>query len=68
MTTTLERPAPVSPRPTPGGRRTARRAITRWARRLLVREWRQQLLVLALLTVAVAVTTVGLGVVVNVES
>jgi putative ABC transport system permease protein len=68
MTTTLTRPAPVAPRPGPGGRRTARRAITRWAWRLLRREWRQQLLVLALLTVAVAATTVGLGVVVNVES
>jgi putative ABC transport system permease protein len=68
MTTTLSRPAPVAPRPTPGGRRTARRAITRWAWRLLRREWRQQLLVLALLTVAVAATTVGLGLVVNVES
>jgi putative ABC transport system permease protein len=68
MTTTLTRPAPVAPRPTPGGRRTARRAITRWAWRLLRREWRQQLLVLALLTVAVAATTVGLGLVVNVES
>jgi putative ABC transport system permease protein len=68
MTTTLTRPAPVAPRPTPGGRRTARRAITRWAWRLLRREWRQQLLVLALLTVAVATTTVGLGLVVNVES
>jgi putative ABC transport system permease protein len=68
MTTTLTRPAPVASRPTPGGRRTARRAITRWAWRLLRREWRQQLLVLALLTVAVAATTVGLGLVVNVES
>jgi putative ABC transport system permease protein len=68
MTTTLTRPAPAAPRPARGGRRTARRAITRWAWRLLRREWRQQLLVLALLTVAVAATTVGLGVVVNVES
>ncbi len=33
---------------------------------MLRREWRQQLLVLALLTVAVAATTVGLGVVANV--
>jgi putative ABC transport system permease protein len=32
----------------------ARRALIRWAVRLLRREWRQQLLVLALLTVAVA--------------
>src|SRR5215475_6433945 len=68
MTTTLTRPAPPAPRPASGGRRTARRAINRWARRLLRREWRQQLLVLALLTLAVAATTVGLGLVVNVES
>jgi putative ABC transport system permease protein len=34
----------------------------------LRREWRQQLLVLALLTVAVAATTVGLGLVVNVQT
>jgi putative ABC transport system permease protein len=67
MTTTLTRPAPPAPRAS-GGRRTARRAINRWARRLLRREWRQQLLVLALLTLAVAATTVGLGLVVNVQS
>src|SRR5262249_35278262 len=52
----------------PGSRRTGRRAITRWAWRLLRREWRQQLLVLSLLIVAVAAIVVGLGVVVNVES
>jgi putative ABC transport system permease protein len=34
----------------------ARRAVVRWAWRLFRREWRQQLLVLALLTVAVAAT------------
>jgi putative ABC transport system permease protein len=32
----------------------ARRAVTRWARRMFRREWRQQVLVLTLLTVAVA--------------
>jgi putative ABC transport system permease protein len=37
----------------------ARRAVVRWAWRLLRREWRQQLLVLALLTIAVAVTAAG---------
>ncbi|MGC1418809.1 MAG: FtsX-like permease family protein [Acidimicrobiales bacterium] len=46
----------------PGGGIPARRAVTRWAWRLLRREWRQQILVLALITVAVAVTTVGVGV------
>lgn len=68
MTTTLTRPAPAAPQPTAGGGGPARRAIRRWAWRLLRREWRQQLLVLALLTVAVAATTVGLGLIVNVES
>ena len=37
----------------------ARRAVVRWAWRLFRREWRQQLLVLALVTVAVAATTGG---------
>ncbi|MET7421115.1 FtsX-like permease family protein [Dactylosporangium sp. NPDC005555] len=39
----------------------ARRAVVRWAWRLFRREWRQQSLVLVLLTTAVAATTVGLG-------
>jgi putative ABC transport system permease protein len=39
--------------------------VTRWAWRLLRREWRQQLLVLLLITFAVAVTTVGVGVSTN---
>src|SRR5262249_46727552 len=37
-----------------GGGIAARRAVIRWAGRMFRREWRQQLLVLALLTVAVA--------------
>jgi putative ABC transport system permease protein len=43
----------------------ARRAVFRWGWRLFRREWRQQLLVLGLLTVAVAATTWGVGVVTN---
>ncbi len=39
----------------------ARRALVRWAFRLFRREWRQQLLVLALITVAVATTVVGIA-------
>ena len=39
----------------------ARRAVVRWAWRLFRREWRQQLLVLALIVVAVAATIVGRG-------
>jgi putative ABC transport system permease protein len=37
----------------------ARLAVIRWAWRLLRREWRQQLLILALITVSVAATFVG---------
>jgi len=37
----------------------ARRAMVRWAWRLFRREWRQQLLILALVVVAVAATIVG---------
>jgi putative ABC transport system permease protein len=43
----------------------ARRAVVRWAWRLFRREWRQQSLVLALLLVAVAATTAGLGAAAN---
>ena len=45
----------------------ARRAVVRWAVRLFRREWRQQLLVLGLLTVAVAATLFGVGVVTNTQ-
>ena len=48
----------VADRPTGGGL-AARRAIVRWAWRLFRREWRQQVLVLALLTFAVAVAVGG---------
>ncbi len=43
----------------------ARRALFRWGLRLFRREWRQQLLVLGLLTAAVAATVWGAGVVTN---
>jgi len=43
----------------------ARRAVIRWGWRLFRREWRQQLLVLGLLTVAVAATVWGASVVTN---
>ena len=45
----------------------ARRAVVRWAVRLFRREWRQQLLVLGLLTVAVAATILGASAVTNVQ-
>jgi len=43
----------------PNGGMPARRAVVRWAVRLLRREWRQQLLILALITVAVGATVVA---------
>jgi len=42
-----------------GGGVPARRAVIRWAVRLLRYEWRQQLLILALITVAVGATTIA---------
>ena len=45
----------------------ARRAVMRWGWRLFRREWRQQLLVLGLLTVAVAATIWGTSVVTNTQ-
>ena len=49
----------------PGGGVPARRAVIRWALRLLRREWRQQLLILALITVAVGATVVASTVATN---
>src|SRR5215475_12027075 len=49
---------PATRRPDDGGL-PARRAVIRWALRLLRREWRQQLLILALITVAVGATVVA---------
>ena len=43
----------------PNGGVPARRAVARWAWRLFRREWRQQALVLALLTVAIAAVIFG---------
>ncbi len=63
MTTTLERP-PVQALPADGGL-PARRAVVRWAWRLFRREWRQQLLILALIMAAVAATIVGSAVATN---
>src|SRR5271156_2820831 len=51
-------------RPADGGV-AARRAVVRWAWRLFRREWRQQFLILALITVAVAATIVGSAVATN---
>ncbi|MGD0875822.1 MAG: FtsX-like permease family protein [Acidimicrobiales bacterium] len=51
-------------RPADGGA-PARRAVVRWAWRLFRREWRQQYLILALITVAVTATIVGSAVATN---
>ena len=70
-TTVQDRPAPApAPGPRSGtgpanGGGPARRAVIRWAWRLFRREWRQQLLVLSLVTVALAATVVGGAVAVN---
>jgi putative ABC transport system permease protein len=65
MNTALrERPAAPSAGTGNGGV-PARRAVTRWAWRMFRREWRQQLLVLALITVAVAATIIGAAVATN---
>ena len=59
---------PVAERPAPriqNGGVAARRAVIHWAIRLLRREWRQQLLILALITVAVGATVVASTVATN---
>jgi len=48
-----------------GGGAPARRAVLRWSWRLFRREWRQQLLVLTLIAVAVAAAVLGAGIAVN---
>jgi putative ABC transport system permease protein len=60
--TVRERPARAVAR---NGGVPARRAVVRWAWRLLRREWRQQLLILALITIAVAANFVGSAVAAN---
>jgi putative ABC transport system permease protein len=59
----------VAQRPAVAGTRNggvpARRAVIRWAWRMFRREWRQQLLVLALIVVALAATVVGAAVATN---
>src|SRR5262245_36165385 len=57
MTTLAHEAAPDKPR---GGGVAAGRALVRWAERMFRREWKQQLLVLTLLTVAVAAAIVSI--------
>ena len=63
MSTALrERPASAG---TSNGGVPARRAVIRWSWRMFRREWRQQMLVLALIVVALAATVVGAAVATN---
>ena len=66
MSATL-RDRPVLGGPTGGGV-PARRAVARWAWRLFRREWRQQILVLALLTLTVAAAAFSVSAAYNVAS
>ncbi len=60
-------PTLVRPTDTPQGNggRPARRAIVRWAWRLVRRDWRQQALILALLTLSIAVAAAASSAVYN---
>jgi len=57
--TATRRPAQAGP---DNGGVPARRAVMRWAWRLFRREWRQQLLILALITVSVGAVVIGAAV------
>jgi putative ABC transport system permease protein len=59
---TLTRPVQAG---TQNGGVPARRAVVRWAWRLFRREWRQQMLVVALIIVAVGATVLGAAVATN---
>jgi putative ABC transport system permease protein len=60
-----ERPVPSGPA---DGGLAARRVLARWAWRLLRREWRQQLLIVALLVLTVAAATFSVATAYNVAS
>src|SRR3954453_5059630 len=62
MTTLAHRPALGGPR---HGGVAARRAVIRWAQRMFRREWRQQILVMALLAVAVTAAVGSITIVYN---
>ena len=65
----LERPPqPAGPGHGPRGGMPARRAVIRWALRLLRREWRQQLLIFGLIAIAVAATVIGATIATNTAS
>ena len=59
---TLERDRPVREPDDPRRAAAARRALSRWALRLAVREWKQRILIVLLITVATAATLFGIAV------
>jgi len=59
---TLERDRPVREPDDPRRAAAARRALSRWALRLAVREWKQRILIVLLITVATAATVLGIAV------
>jgi putative ABC transport system permease protein len=62
MSAVAHTPALSGPR---NGGVAARRAVIRWAGRIVRREWRQQLLIVALLTIAVAAAVASITIVYN---
>jgi len=59
---TLERDRPVREPDDPRRVAAARRALSRWELRLAVREWKQRILIVLLITVATAATVLGIAV------
>src|SRR5262249_61778265 len=57
-------PTPALSGPSNGGA-PARRAVIRWAGRMFRRDWRQQVLIVALLTIAVAAAIASITIVYN---
>jgi len=59
---TLERERPAHEPDDPRRAAAARRALSRWELRLTVREWKQRILIVLLITVATAATVLGIAV------
>ena len=59
---TLERDRPVHDPDDPRRAAGARRVLSRWALRLAVREWKQRILIVSLITVATTATLLGIAV------
>src|SRR5215469_13253198 len=59
---TLERDRPVREPDDPRRAAAARRALSRWVLRLALREWKQRILIVLLITVATATTLIAIAV------